>query len=57
MKANYFLLFIGILGLIFCGYHIISVNETSTSIIGFICGASLIWSYIKEKKLISNKEV
>ncbi|WP_431166475.1 hypothetical protein [Tenacibaculum halocynthiae] len=55
MKANYFLLFIGILGLIFCGYHVISGNETSTSVIGFICGTGLIWGYIKEKKLISNK--
>lgn len=47
MKANYLLLIIGALGIIFCGYTMILQKDISTSFIGFISGASLILGYFK----------
>ncbi len=50
MKTNILVLIIGILGILFCGYFIIIGKDTSSSLIGFICGASLVfqWSYLKK---------
>ncbi|PYE80921.1 hypothetical protein DFQ11_1031 [Winogradskyella epiphytica] len=51
MKTNDLILVVGILGILFCGYFLIIGKDTSTSLIGFISGSSLIylWSYLRKK--------
>jgi hypothetical protein len=50
MKANYLILVIGVLGIVYCGYAMILQKDISTSFIGFISGTSLIWGYYNLKK-------
>lgn len=50
MKKNSLVLIVGILGILFSGYFLIIGKDTSTSLIGFICGASLLflWGYLRK---------
>lgn len=50
MKTNDLVLIVGILGILFCGYFLMTGKDTSTSLIGFISGASLIylWGYLRK---------
>ena len=45
MKMNYLVFIVGILGLLFCGYFLMIGKDTTTSLIGFICGVSLIFFF------------
>jgi len=49
MKTNYLVPMVGISGILFCGYFLILGKDVTTSLIGFICGASLLflWSNFK----------
>ena len=50
MKMNYLVFIVGILGLLFCGYFLMIGKDTTTSLIGFICGVSLIFFGVLLKK-------
>ncbi len=50
-RAKYLLLIIGILGIIASIYGFIQDKEVSNHLIGFICGASLIFGYFELGKV------
>lgn len=52
MNKNNLILLIGILGIVFCGYFLLTGKDTSTSLIGFICGASLLFLWVQTRKKI-----
>ena len=55
MNANSLVLLVGILGIKFCSYFLIIGKDTSSSLIGFICGASLIFYW--ERNLRKKKKI
>ena len=57
MKANNLVLIVGILGVLFSGYSLITGKNTSTSLIGFISGASLVfmWNDLRKSRRKSIK--
>ncbi|MFC0521915.1 hypothetical protein ACFFGL_14555 [Mesonia maritima] len=55
MKTNYLVIITGILGVLFCGYFLITEKDIPTSLIGFISGTSLIFMWSQLRKL--NKKV
>lgn len=52
MKTNNLVLIVGMLGILFGGYFLIIGKDISTSLIGFICGASLIflWKHLSNSR-------
>jgi len=55
MKAINLLLVVGVLGVSVCGYFMLTGKDIITSLIRFICGASLIfgWIGLKNQKRVS----
>ena len=50
MKSNYLLLIVGIAGIIFAGYATFMQKDSTTSLIAFVSGASLVWAYFELSK-------
>ncbi|MBW2961470.1 hypothetical protein [Mesonia aestuariivivens] len=51
MKQNHLFFIIGMAGILCCGYFLITGKDTTTSLIGFISGTSLLfmWHQLEKK--------
>lgn len=51
MKANYLVLIVGLIGILFFGYFIVIGKDIPNNLFGFIAGASLIfawWNFLRK---------